>query len=131
MNFQNPYAPPDVTTKSYQSASLSVLITVRILDLAAIVLGLVFACYGFVVAFEFMNRGRNVLPPAWPYLNIVGISAAVGLVIAIVGSREFSRGRSILLRAIAVFLVLAVIAVIAMSIDKLCHLGSQQQTKQR
>ena len=126
MNYQNPYAPPDNTAKSYQSASLSTTIAARLLGLSAIVLGLVFACYGFVVGFEIMNRGVNILPPAWPHLNIVGFFAAVGFVIAIVGSRQFSRGRNTLLRAVSVFLLFVVLAVIAVSFDRLYLLGAKQ-----
>ena len=73
-----------------------------------------------------MNRGENVLPPAWPYLNIVGLFAAVGFVIAIVGLRQFSRGRNTLLRAVSVFLLFAVLTVIAVSFDRLYHLGAEQ-----
>ena len=129
MNYPNPYTPPDKTAKSFQSASLSTTIAARLLGMSAIALSLVFACYGFVVGYEIMNRGANILPPAWPDLNILGLFAAVGFVIAIVGSRQFSRGRNTLLRVVSVFLLFAVLTVIAVSFDRLYQLGAKQ-TKQ-
>jgi len=64
MNCPNPCAPPDKTAKSFQSASLSTTIAARLLGLSAIALGLVFALYGFVVGYEIMNDGLNILSSA-------------------------------------------------------------------
>ena len=49
----------------------------------------------------------------------MGLFAAVGFVITIVGSRQFSRGRNTLLRVVSVFLLFAVLTVIAGSFDRL------------